>query len=238
MYLYHLPSTYSKDRWRLRYRSPALPWASCWNPCRLSLHIPARRTGKTIHAVVDVKWNVAEMLCSDDRGQCICVVLTLLLTCTTLSCRPAVMKSSSVSTLRMKLARIGFGRSWNAKHQYMNSSKHSRLSTFYFHMYLIITHKYFNCDFCFCPLKVQSFINAFNSVTLWHISSPCLHNSWLPANLQCSLRHVWNDQLEQDSYSEGWALIRQVLEYSVSDRVFKLSCSTGQDETTDLFFEH
>lgn len=33
------------------------------------------------------------------------------LTCTTLSCRPAVMKSSSVSTFRMKLALIGFGRS-------------------------------------------------------------------------------------------------------------------------------
>ena len=33
------------------------------------------------------------------------------LTCTTLSCRPAVMKSSSVSTFRTKLARIGFGRS-------------------------------------------------------------------------------------------------------------------------------
>lgn len=32
-------------------------------------------------------------------------------TCTTLSCRPAVMKSSSVSTLRMKLARMGLGRS-------------------------------------------------------------------------------------------------------------------------------
>lgn len=36
-----------------------------------------------------------------------------LLTCTTLSCRPAVMKSSSVSTFKMKLARIAFGRSYS-----------------------------------------------------------------------------------------------------------------------------
>lgn len=39
------------------------------------------------------------------------------LTCTTLSCRPAVMKSSSVSTFRMKLALIGFGRSCSEAEQ-------------------------------------------------------------------------------------------------------------------------
>lgn len=60
-----------------KYRSPAVPWASCWNPCRLILHKPAKaKNNPSVAATAGVKlktnqhvvqrWRSPVHLCSAD----------------------------------------------------------------------------------------------------------------------------------------------------------------------------
>ena len=57
------------------------------------------------------------------------------------------------------------------------------------------------------------------------------HSKW------CWLRPVWAGQSEQTECLGGWALKRQELKQSISDRRGMQSCSTVQYEKTDVFLK-
>lgn len=121
-----------------QYRSRALPWTPCWNPCTLSLRTPARHNSNVCNFTVNTHRQVH-------------TPWVIRLTCTTRSCSPAVMNSSSVSTLRMKLALIGLGRSCGMNKKTPNkhdSEGHSGKHSVQYGFITVLSNYRPNCLFC------------------------------------------------------------------------------------------